>query len=149
MNKISNLVIGQGIGPVKFLMGEEEVVSLIGKPDSRETEDEDGEKVLTLFYDTIETDFVFEETEDGNFALSSLLCTSEDLTLDNKIRYGASEEDFLKYTKSLKAADPETETDETSGEKFLYFEDLGLLAIFTEGKLSGLQIEYWDDEDDE
>ncbi|MBQ3657289.1 MAG: hypothetical protein II956_10670 [Bacteroidales bacterium] len=149
MNKISNLIIGQGIGPVKFLMSEDEVTSLIGKPDSRDIEDEDGEKVLTLSYDSIETDFVFEETEEGSFALSSLLCTSEDMTLDNKIRYGVSEEDFLKYTKSLKAADPDVETDETSDEKFLYFEDLGLLAVFSSGKLSGLQIEYWDDEDDE
>ncbi|MBQ9214447.1 MAG: hypothetical protein IJ150_10990 [Bacteroidales bacterium] len=149
MNKISNLVIGQGIGPIKFLMTEDEVISIIGQPDSRECETEDGEQILTLFYDKIETDFVFEKTLEGKFALSSLLCTSEDFTLDNKINCGVSKEDFLKYTKSLKASDPEIEKDEKSNEEFLFFEDLGLLAIFTSEKLSGIQIEYWDEQEDE
>jgi hypothetical protein len=149
MDKINNLVIGQGAGPVKFLMSDKEVIALLGEPDFRDEDTEDGCKVLTFSYDNAETDFVFEETENGGFALSSLLCTSQDMTLDGKICYGASQEEFMKYAKSLKAAPPQTESGENSDETLCYFDDLGLMAVFTGGVLTGVQIEYWDDEEDE
>ena len=149
MNKISNLVIGQGIGPAKFLMSDSEIAGLFGKPDEQETFEEDGSKVLTYFYDSMMTDFTFEETEDGGFVLTSLLCSNPDGTVENKIKMGATEEDFMKYAKSMKASEPEVQTDSDSGEKFLYYGDLGLMAVFTDGLLSAVQLEYWDEEEPE
>lgn len=149
-----NLVIGQGIGPAKFGMTEEEIIDLFGKPDEREEEKlEEGVKESTLFYDTMMTDFTFEndEDEDGNevFRLSSILCMNPDYTLDSKIHFGDSEAQFIKYTHNLKAADPQVETDPETKERILYFDDLSLMAIFDDEGLSTIQMGYWDDEDEE
>lgn len=149
-----NMVIGQGIGPAKFGMTEEEIIDLFGKADDREIEnyDDDG-KTLTLYYDTMETDFSFDldEDEDGNevFKLSSILCTNPEYTLDNKIHFGDSEEQFVKYTRNMKAGDPEVEIDKETKERILLFDDLCLMAIFDDEGLSAVQIGYWDDEDEE
>ncbi|MBQ3691128.1 MAG: hypothetical protein II937_14865 [Bacteroidales bacterium] len=147
MNKINNLVIGQGIGPAKFLMPKSEIIELFGKPDEEVSETEDGDKILTLFYDRMMTDFTFEEAEDGDFVLTSFLCSAPETTIDNKIKFGATEEEFLKYAKSMKASEPEVQTEPGTGEKFLYYSDLGLMAVFTDGVLSAAQLEYWDEEE--
>lgn len=148
------MVIGQGVGPAKFGMTEEEIIGLFGNPDEREEEsyDEDPDlKTLTLYYDAMMTDFSFDigEDEDGNdvYKLSSILCTSPDLKLDNKIKFGDSEETLLKYTRNLKAADPTVEVDKDTNERILMFDDLSLMAIFDDNGLSAVQIGYWDDED--
>ncbi len=148
-----NLVIGQGIGPAKFLMTEEEIVDLFGNPDDREVEDYGDGKTLTLFYDTMMTDFSFEldEDENGNelYKLSSILCVNPEYTLDNKIKFGDSEEQFIKYTHNLKAADPQVEIDQETKERILYFDDLSLMAIFDDEGLSTIQIGYWEEEDED
>ena len=41
MSKIGTIVIGQGVGPAKFGMTEEEIIDLFGKPDEREEENYD------------------------------------------------------------------------------------------------------------
>jgi hypothetical protein len=155
MSKIGTIVIGQGVGPAKFGMTEEEIIDLFGKPDEREEEaydDDPDDKTLTLYYDKLMTDFSFDldEDEDGNdvFKLSSILCTNPEYTLDNKIKFGDSEETLLKYTHNLKAADPEIEVDKETKERILMFDDLSLMAIFDSEGLSAIQIGYWDDEDD-
>ncbi len=156
MSKIGTLVIGQGMGPAKFGMTEEEIIDLFGKPDEREIEsygEEPDEKTLTLFYDNILTDFSFDlaEDEDGKdvFRLTSILCTNPEYNLDNKIKFGDSEETLLKYTRNLKAADPEIEVDKETNERILMFDDLSLMAIFDNEGLSTIQIGYWDEEDTE
>ena len=156
MSKIGTLVIGQGFGPAKFGMTEDEIIDLFGKADEREVENYDDnpdDKTLTLYYDTLMTDFSFDldEDEDGNdvFKLSSILCTNPEFTLDNKIKFGDSEETLLKYTRNLKAADPEVEIDKDTKERILFFDDLSLTAIFDSEGLSAIQIGYWDDEDTE
>jgi hypothetical protein len=152
MNQIGTLVIGQGIGPAKFGMQEDEVIQLFGKPDEREIEDDGDGKVLTLFYDKMMTDFTFElfEAEDGNevYKLSSILCTNPEYTLDNKIKFGDSEDTVLKYVRTLKAADPQLEIDKETNEKIYYFDDICLITMFDEEGLSTIQIGYWDDEDE-
>ncbi len=156
MSKIGTLVIGQGFGPAKFGMTEDEIIDLFGKPDEREEEpygDDPDDKTLTLYYDTLMTDFSFDldEDEDGNnvFKLSSILCTNPEYNLDNKIKFGDSEETVLKYTHNLKAADPTVEVDKETKERILMFDDLSLMAIFDSEGLSAIQIGYWDDEDTE
>ena len=156
MSKIGTLVIGQGFGPAKFGMTEDEIIDLFGKPDEREEEpygDDPDDKTLTLYYDTMMTDFSFDldEDEEGNdvFKLSSILCTNPEYNLDNKIKFGDSEETVLKYTRNLKAADPVVEIDKETKERILMFDDLSLMAIFDSEGLSAIQIGYWDEEDTE
>ena len=151
MSKIGTLVIGQGFGPAKFGMTEDEILDIFGKREEESYSDDPDDKTLTLFYDTMMTDFSFDldEDEDGNdvYKLSSILCTNPEYTLDNKIKFGDSEETLLKYTHNLKAPDPEIEVDKETKERILIFDDLGLMAIFDSEGLSAIQIEYWDDED--
>ncbi|MCR5455723.1 MAG: hypothetical protein K6F33_12115 [Bacteroidales bacterium] len=156
MSNIHTLVIGQGAGPAKFGMTEDEIIDLFGQPDEREEEayDDDPDlKTVTLYYDALMTDFSFDldEDEDGNdvYKLSSILCTNPEMTIDNKIKFGDSEETVIKYTHNLKAADPEVEVDKETKERILMFDDLSMMAIFDSQGLSAVQIGYWDDEDTE
>ena len=155
MSKIGNIVIGQGVGPARFGMTEQEILDLFGKPDEREEESYDDDpdlKTLTLYYDTLMTDFSFDldEDEDGNdvYKLTTILCTNPEYTLDNKIKFGDTEESLLKYIHNLKAADPEVEVDKETKERILMFDDLNMMAIFDTDGLSAIQIGYWDDAED-
>lgn len=145
-----NLVIGQGIGPAKFLMTTDEIVDLFGEPSEIDESEKD---MLTYMYDDMYTDFTFDasENEDGQeqYVLTLVHCYNPDYTLDNKIKFGDSEEDFIKYTRSLKAADPKVDIDKENNVKFLYFEDLGLMGVFDQEGLADIQIEYWEDEEPE
>ena len=143
-----NIIIGQGLGPLQFGATEEEITEIFGAPD--ETENDKESNTLTMFYDGIMTDFVLEPDEDDDtFRLSSILTSNPDYSIDNKIHFGDSEEDLIKYTKTLKAEKPETETDNETNEKYLYFDDLNLVAIFDNEGLASVQISAWDEDDEE
>lgn len=142
-----NIIIGQGLGPLQFGVTEEEIIELFGKPD--ETEKDGETNSLTMFYDNIMTDFVLEPDEDDTLRLSSVLTSNPNYTIDNKINFGDSEEDLIKYAKTLKAEAPETETDTETNEKYLYFDDLNLVAIFDNEGLASVQISAWDEDDEE
>ena len=143
-----NIIIGQGLGPLQFGATEEEIKEIFGEPD--ETEKETDSNTVTLFYDDIMTDFVLEPDEDDEtYRLSSILTSNHDYSIDNKIKFGDKEEAFIKYAKTLKAEPPETETDPETNEKFLYFDDLNLVAIFDKEGLASVQISAWDEDEEE
>ena len=143
-----NIIIGQGLGPLQFGATEEDITDQFGAPD--ETENDKESNTLTLFYDDIMTDFVLEPDEDDEtYRLSSILTSNPDYSIDNKIKFGDSEEALIKYTKTLKAENPETETDTETNEKYLYFDDLNLVAIFDQEGLASVQISAWDEDDEE
>ncbi len=142
-----NLIIGQGIGPAEFGMTIEEITELFGEPDETDNDTEDG--TTTLFYDDILTDFVFEKNEDDDtLRLSSILTSNTDYAIDNKIHFGDSEEAVVKFAKTLKAAQPEIEVDDSTKERYLYFDDLNMVAIFSNGGLSSVQIGAWDESEE-
>ncbi|MBO7598379.1 MAG: hypothetical protein J6T70_15175 [Bacteroidales bacterium] len=143
-----NIIIGQGLGPLQFGATEEDIKDIFGAPD--ETENDKESNTLTLFYDGIMTDFVLEpDEEDETYRLSSILTSNPDYSIDNKIQFGDSEEALIKYAKTLKAENPETETDTETNEKYLYFDDLNLVAIFDQEGLASVQISAWDEDDEE
>lgn len=143
-----NIIIGQGLGPLQFGATEEDIKDIFGAPD--ETENDKESNTLTLFYDGIMTDFELEpEEEDETYRLSSILTSNPDYSIDNKIQFGDSEEALIKYAKTLKAENPETETDTETNEKYLYFDDLNLVAIFDQEGLASVQINAWDEDDEE
>ena len=143
-----NIIIGQGLGPLQFGATEEEITEIFGAPD--ETENDKESNTLTLFYDGIMTDFVLEPDEDDDtYRLSSILTSNPDYSIDNKIQFGDSEDALIKYAKTLKAEAPETETDTETNEKYLYFDDLNLVAIFDNEGLASVQISAWDEDDEE
>lgn len=143
-----NIIIGQGLGPLQFGATEEDIKEIFGAPD--ETENDKESNTLTLFYDGIMTDFVLEPDEDDDtYRLSSILTSNPDYSIDNKIKFGDNEEALIKYAKTLKAEAPETETDTETNEKYLYFDDLNLVAIFDQEGLASVQISAWDEDDEE
>ena len=143
-----NIIIGQGLGPLQFGATEEDIKDIFGAPD--ETENDKESNTMTLFYDGIMTDFVLEpDEEDETYRLSSILTSNPDYSIDNKIQFGDSEEALIKYAKTLKAENPETETDTETNEKYLYFDDLNLVAIFDQEGLASVQISAWDEDDEE
>ncbi len=143
-----NIIIGQGLGPLQFGATEEDIKELFGEPD--ETENDNEAHTITMFYDNIMTDFVLEQDEDDNtYSLTSILTSNPDYSIDNKIQFGDTEEALIKYAKTLKAEKPETETDTETNEKYLYFDDLNLVAIFDNEGLASVQISAWDEDDEE
>ena len=147
MDQKFNIIIGQGIGPANFGMTEDEIIELFGKPD--ETDDDKDSHTKTYFYDNILCDFVFEQNPETNtYTLVSALTTNPDYAIDNKIHLGDSEQDLIKYTKTLKAEPPEIETDESTHERYLYFDDLNMIAIFDNVGLATVQIGIWDEDEE-
>ena len=96
-------------------------------------------------------DYGDSEDEDGKdvYKLSSILCTNPEFNLDNKVHFGDSEEKLIKYTNSLKAADPDIQIDPDTKERILDFDDLNLLVIIGDEGINAIEIGYWDDEDTE
>ncbi|MCQ2973686.1 MAG: hypothetical protein MJ211_02610 [Bacteroidales bacterium] len=145
----NNIIIGQGIGPARFGMSNNEIIEFFGKPNEIEKEQNGEINSITMFYDDLLTDFVCELDEDNIYKLTSILVSNPDYVIDNKIHFGDSEEQLIKYTKSLKAENPQIEIDQAAKEKYLYFDDLNMLAIFDQEGLATIQIGMWDDEDED
>lgn len=141
MIKNKTLIIGQGLDNIKFGITDKELINIMGNPDEREEDSEEGFETLTLYYDNPSIDFSFDMDESENKLILTCISLSDpDFNLENKITLGMTIEEVKNQMKALKAEDPEYSTDDIEPEtEILNYENESLILWFEKGMLSTIQ----------
>lgn len=147
MTNKETLILGQGIGPAKFGITEQELISAFGEPDNRESDIEDGEEIHSLDYDNIFATFCFEKFDTDDFLLSTIIVENPEISIENKFTIGDNEETVRKAMKTFKCEEPELEK-EDEGRFNLYYEDVSLVLFFENNTLVSISASFFIDEDD-
>ncbi len=148
INKL--IVPGVGFANLKFGMNEEEVISILGKPDEVEVQEmDDGESVNIYYYDEIGVSMSFDSMTD--MRLVEIAFENTEYTLNNNFFPGMSKELFLEHAGGIGEYDVEDLTDEGSDVNELYsFEDKNINIWIREGVVDSIQIgPFWSDDDEE
>lgn len=143
------IIIGQGVGKIKFGMTQAQVESVMGKPDEVEefTHDDEG-KCVTLYYDDAGIDFAFESEDD--FKLSHLSVSDEDFNIENKLHVGMTLDDSIAVSKELGFGEFSVEeTNDGVSKVTLYeFDEKSLNLWFSQKVLVEMQVgPLWADEE--
>ncbi len=144
------IVPGVGFANLKFGMNEEEVISVLGKPDEVEVLDmEDGETVNMYYYDEIGVSMSFDSMAD--MRMVEIAFENSEYTLNDNLFSGMSKELFLEHADGMGEYDVEDLTDEGSDVNELYsFEDKNINIWIREGVVDSIQIgPFWSDDDEE
>lgn len=151
MLKNQNIIIGQGIGDLRFGMPKDDVKSILGDPDEIEqyTDDEDDDnKTETWHYDELELSVSFDELTD--WILATIAVSSIDFEFEGLKLIGLDYENVMKKISKLDLGE-ETKEDipEEDGIKQLLvsFDDVSVSFWFEDEILSEIIWgPIWDDE---
>jgi len=144
------IVPGVGFANIKFGMTEEEVTSVLGKPDEVEVQEmDDGELVNIYYYDEIGVSMSFDSMAD--MRMVEIAFDNSEYTLNDKFFPGMSRELFLEHADKIGEYDVEDLTDEGSDVNELYsFDDKNINIWIREGAVDTIQTgPFWSDDDEE
>jgi len=149
---MSKKIILPGVGffNLKFGMNEEEVISVLGKPDEVEVQEmDDGESVNIYYYDEMSVSISFDSMAD--MRLVEVSFDDSNFTLLDNFFPGMSKELFLEHADEIGEHFVEDLTDEGSDVNELYsFDDKNINIWIREGVVDSIQIgPYWSDDDEE
>ena len=143
------IVPGVGFANLKFGMNEEEVISVLGKPDEVEVLDmDDGETVNMYYYDEIGVSMSFDSMAD--MRMVEIAFENSDYTLNDNLFPGMSKELFVEHAAGIGEFEIEDLTDEGSDVNELYsFEDKNINIWIREGVVDSIQIgPFWSDDEE-
>ena len=143
------IVPGVGFANLKFGMNEEEVISVLGKPDEVEVLDmDDGETVNMYYYDEIGVSMSFDSMAD--MRMVEIAFENSDYTLNDNLFPGMSKELFVEHAGGIGESEIEDLTDEGSDVNELYsFEDKNINIWIREGVVDSIQIgPFWCDDEE-
>lgn len=151
MKNIQNIIIGQGLGDLRFGMTMDEVKSILGDPDEIEkysdAEDDDNQ-TETWHYDEHELSLSFDEMT--GWILVTIAISSVDYTFEGLKLIGSSYETVLQKIKKLELGDYVAEdVNDSDGtkQKLVSFDDVALSFWFEEDLLSEIiWAPVWEDE---
>lgn len=146
------IIIGQGLGEIKFGMTKDEVEKILGKADEIEKysyTDNDENKTESWHYDELEVSFSFDEEDD--FELGAISVTSDKFLFNGEKLIGKTEEEVLNFITSIYPEDIKHEftTYEDDPDRVLVsFEDLSFSLWFMNGVLEEIEWAVLWDEDE-
>jgi hypothetical protein len=145
---MKEVLLGIGIGDIRFGHSREQCREILGEPDSTESLDylEDGSIVDELWdYDAIEVTIHF--SQDLDYKLTSIETESPNITLFGESIIGLSKPDALAVCKKLGLETPELEECEEGVER-LIFDDFQLELWLEEGAVYMMEWgPFWLDEE--
>lgn len=142
------IIPGTGVDKLRFGMIEEEIISILGKPDEIEVQEMDDEEMINIYYyDDLGLSMSFDSMED--FRLVELAFEDSKYTLEKNFFPGMSKELFLEHADELGEYEFEDLSDEDSDVNELYtFEDKNINIWIRKGIVDTIQIgPYWKDDE--
>ena len=150
---MKEIIIGQGLGPVKFGMTRDQVEALLGSPDEVEENvdiDEDLDEAAEAWhYDELEMSASFDMEDDWRLGMMAI--SSEDATLNGKALIGLNRNQLLESLQDMGFEDLVFEdwSDEEDEDRHLVQSDAAAINFWLEeGVLTEIQWgpRYLDDE---
>lgn len=143
MNNLE-IVPGYGFGELKFGLGKDEVLNLVGKPDRQSLDNDEFGNTLTYHYSAKRFSLYFEEED--NFSLSCIETDNPDLIFFDEKIIGFSRDRLVKMIDDRNLGDYEETVEEAEGVKEEDLETCILVAeietnfYFYDDKLISVQI---------
>lgn len=139
---MKDIIIGQGLGDVKFGMSRESVISLLGEPDERDLQTlaEDEAQSEIWHYDELELSLGFDQGED--WRLISIAVSAEEYHFESKALLGKSREEVETFLADSSLADLEMDDlsdDVDSAQCLLVSEENEINFWFEEDVLTEVQ----------
>jgi len=116
----NEIVLGQGIGDIKFGLSMEDVETIMGKPEEVETSEEDEEFEYEV-WNYWEEGFSFYFDEDDDYRLGLIETANEEVTMFGKKIFQMKQSEVEALLKSNGLSNPDKDTLET-GEKHITYE---------------------------
>jgi hypothetical protein len=149
---IKEIIIGSGLGDVKFGCTKEKLKFIIGEPDEIDSYNASGEEdgYLTEAWHYDEHEFSVSFDEEDNWKLTTISISSPDCLLNGNKLIGKSMDDVLALLKDEDFGENELDdlSDENIDQKLISFLPASLNLWFENGTLSEIQWGVlWSDED--
>lgn len=140
--EIKDIIIGQGLGDVKFGLSRESVISLLGEPDERDLQTlaENEPQSEIWHYDELELSLGFDQGE--NWRLISIAVSAEEYNFESKALLGKSREEVEAFLADSSLADLEMDDlsdDVDSAQCLLMSEESEINFWFEEDVLTEVQ----------
>lgn len=149
---IKNIVLGEGLGQIKFGMTRDQVKAILGEPDdvdSYEDMDIEDDGSESWHYDELELSLSFDEEED--WRLVTIAVSAASYLFDGKEVIGMEKEAFLNQVDSLNIGESETEdwsSEEMPNHELVSYGDVQANFWFEDGTLTEIQWgPFFEDED--
>ena len=147
MEKFKEIIVGEGLGEIKFGWTPEKTISVLGEPTEKErvsypiSEDEE------LFseswhYDEYEISISFDEDFDGTWKLGTMAVSSEDSVMKGNKLVGLSRDEAVEIIKGFdlgEFSEEDLSDQDAPGIKLVSFEDKSINFWFDNGKLTEIQ----------
>ena len=155
-NDLKKILIGEGLGEIRFGMTRNEVKKILGEPDEIEEipfSDEEDDAIESWHYDEYEFSLSFEKLMDNR--LASIALSALDATLNGEIIIDTTRDEVVKIIEKMNPGSFDEETIEEDSDttvKLLNFYESGLSLWFENDYLTEAQwglIENDEDSDDE
>jgi hypothetical protein len=149
---IKEIIIGSGLGDVKFGCTKEKLKFIIGEPDEIDSYNASGEEdgYLTEAWHYDEHEFSVSFDEEDNWKLTTISISSPECLLNGNKLIGKSMDDVLELLKDEDFGENELDdlSDENIDQKLISFLPASLNLWFENGTLSEIQWGVlWSDED--
>jgi len=141
--EIKDIIIGVGLGPIKFGITRDELIEIIGEPDEidefsySETEEDMTE---SWHYDELEMSVSFDEEQD--WRLSNIAVSSEDYEFKGEFLIGMGREELLAKLSEMNLGELEIvdySNEENPDHKLISFDDYGINFWLENGELDEIQ----------
>lgn len=145
--EIKNIIVGGGLGTIKFGMSRDELKEILGEPDEVDTTDEDY-PTESWHYDEIELSAEFDEEDD--WKLVTLAVSSPEFELERMKLIGMTKDEVMEKIKDLEFGRIKMEnvSEEGNNSALISIEDSSLNLWIEDGVLSEIQWgSYYDGED--
>lgn len=145
--EIKDIIVGGGLGTIKFGMTRDELKGILGDPDEIDTTDEDYPKE-SWHYDDIELSAEFDEEDD--WKLVTLAVSSPEFELERMKLIGMTKDEVMEKIKDLEFGRIKMEniSEEETNQTLVSVEDSSLNLWMEDGVLSEIQWgAYYDGED--
>lgn len=150
-HQIKDILIGIGVGEVKFGMQKTEVLSILGMPTEKDIEKdfETGDAVETWDYENYGIAFSFDEEEDWRLETITINSSNFELNGVGLIGKGIQEvQDFIEENKLGEMEFEDYSTPENPNHELIDVDDVNMFFWFTNEVLTEIQMGVqWDDDD--
>ncbi|WP_196895957.1 hypothetical protein [Aureivirga marina] len=152
MERIRDIVVGQGVGIIKFGFLKNEIKLLLGEPSHKELEEhseDGGDATETWDYDEIGISFTFDEEED--WKLETITVYSDFFQIQGRTFIGKSKEEVAKLIAQLELGEVEYEdfsSEELPNHELFDVDESNMFFWFTNDELTEIQLGVqWQDEE--
>lgn len=151
MEAVKEILIGLGVGIIRFGMLKEDVKEILGKPDSIDFEEPTEEKLATETWEYFKLGLSLTFDEEENWKLETITISSDFYTLFDEVLIGKTKARITAFIEEMqlgKIAYEDYSSDDYSKHELIDVDEINLFFWFDDEKLTEIQMGVlWENEE--